>query len=329
MSQDKAKKLFRSIGDVDDDLVEEASQAKSKRKPFYPLLVKLVAAAAVVALIVGVGVTQLPGLLGGGSVTQILPAAEAGVMTAGGQSRGGPGTDAPTSNPRPFFNYNGYRYAFRANVMSNIPIAYNLTAFDFKKSVGTLEYDLAAVMTGESSEQELAGRDYAATFALGGTVWELPGYNPGFRLAVELDDIWYIADVVGRVDGEPLGAKYYIDTAKLDKQVSQILITPLNYGDILGTIDGETASKLLAELKNASPASLTNEEYETFARIQSQGGTYTLVVQLKDATSVEMLITPELGIISIGDDKYHLTDRFVADYGSLFEGLEHIAPPMQ
>lgn len=328
MSQDKAKKLFRSIGDVDDDLVEEASQAKSKRKPFYPLLVKLVAAAAAVALIVGVGVTQLPGLLSGGSVTQILPAAGADTV-APFSSPEVRGPSSPTSNPRPFFNYNGYRYAFRANVMSNLPIAYNLTAFDFQKSVGTLEYDLAAVMTGASSEQELAERDYAATFALGGTVWELPGYNPGFRLAVELDGIWYIADVVGRVDGEPLGAKYYIDTAKLDKQVSQILITPLNYGDILGTIDGETASKLLAELKNASPANLTNEEYEAFARIQSQGGTYTLVVQLKDATSVEMLITPELGIISIGDDKYHLTDRFVADYGSLFEGLEHIAPPMQ
>ena len=63
----------------------------------------------------------------------------------------------------------------------------------FGDELGTLEYDIVA---GIASGQSVSDKEFSASFAVGGKLYAHPDYDPAFRLIVELDDQYYLAELV-------------------------------------------------------------------------------------------------------------------------------------
>lgn len=288
----RTKRLFRAIGDVDDDLIEEAQQARAR--PKLRLALQLSAAAAAVALVIGLGVQQ-----------RNQPLIEQQPQIA---------RIAAPAGPRKILNWNGYRYAFLGD-----GTAYDLADFDPSVVLGTLDTDMLA--GGEADSGGDAGRDGATTWALGGTVYELPGYDPGYRLAVEQDGLWYLAELVALANDAPLDAGYYFSMAGLGDMVKGADILPHSGGESLHSFRKRDAKAMVDLLATAENAALTNEQYESLARAQAEGRSWQLSLRLADGTTMTMYIVPEMALISIGDGYYHLPNRFLERFHSAFDGL--------
>lgn len=313
------EQLFRAIGSVDDDLVEEAEH-KRPRPALRLAAIRWVAAAACLALVIGFGVSRL-------TVTpQLMPAEtllmEGRMLPDGGAEAGGGAM--PFSSPavmRKFLNYAGYRYAF---LEDGAP--YDFAEFELTHNLGALDRDILAGM-GDGGINGIAEQDFATTFALGGTLYEIPGYDPAFRLAVALDGQIYLAELVGRVDNLPMGADYYCAVSDLEHMATKANILPHMGGDALRTLGRGDASRIARSLSGAEPVMLTNEDYEAVAREQTEGGSWQLELVLKDGTDLHMYVLPWLSLITIGDDYYALPEDFLRQYGDDFKELIQEAPP--
>lgn len=300
--------LFRAIGSVDDDLVEAAAEAKAKRPPLKLAVLRWAAAAAVLALVAGLSVSRLT------ATPQLAP-----LETLMDQSRAM--TMSSPAGMRKLFNYGGYRYAF---VGDGAP--YDFSQFELTRSLGTLDTDILAGMD-SGGDNEAARADLATTFALGGTVYEIPGYDPAFRLAVTLDGQTYLAELAGRVDNEPLGAEYFFTVSGMEAAVRKAHILPHMGEEPLRSLGRRDARGIVEILSGSAAATLTNEDYENIARTQLEGGSWQLELALADGTNVRLYVIPELNLVSIGDDYYTLPEEFAEQYGGIFEGLEQQALP--
>lgn len=297
----RTARLFRAIGDIDDDLVEQARCAGQK-PALRPRVIRWGAAAACLLLIIGVAT--------GVNISRSLPQIQPGVAVRV--------FSAPVG-PRRMFNWNGCRYVF---VENGAP--YDFSAFDITERLGSLEYDMQGM---ESGEAPYIQADGATTWALGGALYAIPGYDSAFRIAVEEDGVWYMAELVARVDDTPLDAEYYFRVADMKRLVRRAELLPHMGGESLHTLGWRQARGLVDILSTAQPAKLTGEQYQQLAGAQSQGRSWQLSLLLGDGTAVNLYVVPDMGIVSIGDGYYRLPDAFAGKFGDIFDSLPRQAIP--
>ncbi|MDL2234480.1 hypothetical protein LJC63_13015 [Ruminococcaceae bacterium OttesenSCG-928-L11] len=310
----KQRHLFQAIGSVDADLIEEAATSGSSRPALRVIAARWGAAAACLALIVGLALARMqappPQLL-----PQLATEAEPRAMILT--------LDSP-AGIRKILNYNGYRYAFAENGSP-----YDFSAFRLETRLGVLEHDIMAGMDGQG-ENTVAAMDFAATFAIGGVLYEIPGYNPAFRLAVEWDGRTYLAEAVGKVDNTPMDAASFFEAGDIRARIVSVAILAHSGGEPLQTVERkQTARDMVELLAKSTPAELTGDDYSAIATAQWEGRSWQMQLSLNDGTAVSLYVMPDLGYVSIGDEYYRLPDTFQSQYGPLFEGLTQSQPPLE
>lgn len=227
-----------------------------------------------------------------------------------------PGADSP-SGMRKMMNYGGFRYTFLENGAT-----YDLSSAELSQPLGVLEYDM------QQDPETYGSMDGAASFAVGGTIYELDGYDPAFRLVVEWEGQYYIVQCVDTLDGSVLELAAYFETADFQDTVKAIAICDHSGQTVLRTLSGDDAAKLLAVLSNAAPAEFTNDQYQAIAHAQNSGESYQVVLQLTDSTSYSLYVIPTLCVVSAGDNRYQLSDEYATELDAVFTGLEQAPIPM-
>lgn len=212
---------------------------------------------------------------------------------------------------RKVMNYGGFRYAFLQN-----GAAYELTPSDLSDALGTLQYDI------QQDPKAYSSAEFAASFAVGGTVYELSDYDPQFRLAVKWEDRYYIAECVDTLDNTDVDLEAYFKAADFQDAVTEIQICDHAGQQVLNTLADEAAADLLSVLAQSDPADLTNAQYEEIAHAQRNGASYRLVFVLKDGTSCQMYVIPSLSLASFGDNYYRLSNGFSDSFQSAFPPAE-------
>lgn len=216
----------------------------------------------------------------------------------------------PSNGPRKTLNYDGGQYVFTENGST-----FALTEDHLGEALGRLEYDILA------DREANAARDYAATFAVGGTVYRMKGYDPLFRVAVEFEGNWYICERTGRTDGSPLDPAALFEAAGFDRNVTEIILFDHFGREELGRLSGKEAGKLVALLAQISPASLEREDYEAIAKAQNGGESFLVEFRLADTTRYKLYVIPSLSIAMVGNGRYALTEEFHSAFDPVFESL--------
>jgi hypothetical protein len=220
-----------------------------------------------------------------------------------------PAADTPMGM-RKMMNYNGHRYVFLENGAT-----FNLDKINLTEELGILEYNIAADPKNNST------KDFAASFAVGGTVYKIPLYAAEFRIAVKQDGNYYIGENVDTLDGTNVNAAEYLAKAKLSEIADALKIYDHFGRNELATIERKQTKQIVGSLEKCTIANLTNNDYETIARAQNEGKSFLLSFALKDGTRFKMYVIPSLKIAMIGDNKYKLSDDFTSDYIKIFDGL--------
>lgn len=227
-----------------------------------------------------------------------------------------PGADSP-NGMRKMMNFDGFRYTFLGN-----GAAYELEPSRLSQPLGTLAYDI------QTDPQVYGSAEYAASFAVGGTVYEIDGYDPAFRLAVEWEGQYYIAQCVDTLDDSTLDLDSYFDTAAFQDTVDRIEICDHAGRTVLREVDEADITPLLTLLARATQAELADEEYQEIARAQRSGGSYQLVFRLVDGTSYSLYVIPDLSIVSAGDNRYRMPEEYQQELSKVFNGLQQTPLPM-
>lgn len=285
------KDLFKTIGYVDGNLVEKANTSRGTNKK---TIVKWGTMAACAALVLGVAIYTSPlkpSLTNSPQISQQTP------------------VSAPTG-VRKILNYNGFRYAFAGDGAQ-----FKFTGVKLEKSLGSLDSDI--------------NQEYASTFAVGGKLYEIPTYPSQFRIAVQYEENYYLAEIVAKTDDSTMTAKEYLDMSNLRDHSKDIHVLNHMGNDVLKKMtDHASVESVIDGLYSAKTADLSNKEYEAIAEAQSQGKSYQLKFNLKDGTYMAMYIIPELRVVSMGDAYYHLPDTFFDQSGELFSGLKQEVLPL-
>lgn len=328
----KAKRLFRAIGSVDDDLVQEAEQAGPAAKSFRPVILRWAAVAACLVLIGGIGIWRLsspqavphapdPAMAPEARMEELPAEAEDAapfaleedaVETEEAADEAAPAPESAPAVTRKFFQFGDYRYAFQEG-----GAGFDFSGIQLGDPLGTPDDGPlagAGAPDADSSPQDSA-------------VYAIPGYDPGFRLAVERDGEMALAELVGRVDGEPLGAERLVEVSDLAGRLTQAELKDHMGGETLAVVTD--AAALTEELRQATSPELEPEDYEAIAREQMDGHSFQLVLQLNDNTQIVCYLLPRLGLISLGDDYYRLPESGGAPFGLSFDGLEQGPLPLQ
>ena len=282
-------------------LAQRKDIALSKRRKKLPLLcwaMPAACAAAVLLLVV--------------AAPQFQPAVESPEVL----QQVAPGADSP-SGMRKFMNYDGLRYAFLENGAS-----YDLEADQLSQPLGTLEYDIG------HDPETYGTMEFAATFAVGGTIYEMEGYDPRFRLAVKMDGCYYICQSVDTVDNTGLELDTYFETAHLQERVESILICDHAGRESLAEVSDQEVLEMLSVISGSARTELTDEQYQQVGRAQRTGGSFLLQCRMNDGTAYQMYVIPSLSIVMAGDSMYVLPHTFSEEFGSIFDGLEQRPAPM-
>ncbi|MFF2888618.1 hypothetical protein [Paenibacillus sp. NPDC057967] len=218
--------------------------------------------------------------------------------------------------PPKMMNYNGYRYTF-LNDGAPYDLADRMP--EAKDKLGSLIYDLKSDME-NGGKDGYAVLDYATTYLLGGEVYPLPGYEPGFRLAVKHEGRYYIAQLSGRTDNGIIPAREYTEAAELARLTKEIDI--MNHiGSVqLHALDRKKDVRKWIEMFSQSEPAVNRdrEADEQWAKAQSEGKSYLAKLHLKDGTAIDLFVVPELGMASLGDNRYILPESFKEAYADLF-----------
>lgn len=219
-------------------------------------------------------------------------------------------------SPLKMMNYNGYRYTFL-----NEGAPYDLADImsGAERKLGILQYDLKSDME-RGGKDGCAEQDYATTYLLGGSVYPLPGYEPAFRLAVEHEGRYYIAQLSGRTDNGIITAREYAETAELARLTKEIDIMNDSDSVQLHVLDREKEVRKWIEMFSQSEPAVNRdrEANEQWVMAQPEGKSYLARLRLKDGTAIDMFVVPELGMAAIGDNRYVLPESFKEAYADLF-----------
>lgn len=189
--------------------------------------------------------------------------------------------------------------------------------------LGTLEHDIQA------DPQSNAGKEFSATFALGGTIYELEDYDSDFRIAVEWEGNYYICQNVGLTDNTPMDIREHFEAAGFPDTINEISIYDHAGNEMLADFPSEEIGVLIDTLAQSTPADLSNEEYQQISKAQNEGQSYQLFFSLNDGTVYHLYVVPSLGIAMIGDNRYALPESFAENFGHLFNNLSQKPLPAQ
>lgn len=223
--------------------------------------------------------------------------------------------EAP-SGMRKMMNYGGRRYAFLDN-----GAPYTLEENALPDVLGTLEYDIV------KDPEAYGTAEFASTFAVGGTIYRLADYAPEFRVAVQWQDQYYIAQCVDTLDGTDIDVSEFFASAGFAETVTQIKICNHVGRTVLYTLSDDQTEKMLLTLSQACPTKPAGEQYQQIARAQQDGNSYRLCFALKDETEYTMYVIPALSLASLGDNYYTLTSDFSSSFDSIFQDLDQPALP--
>lgn len=236
--------------------------------------------AAALVLVVGIGTAWQIGVLVGPGL---------------GNEQGMQGSTESPMGMRKLMNYEGYRYAFLNDGES------------FK-------------LKGEELEEELGQVPEDATFAQGGVIYTLRNYAPTFRVAIEWEGNYYIAERVAKADDSEMDIKAYVESMALENNLEKVVISDQIGMEVLKTLSEEEEMLLIENFSKAEIAQLESTDYEKMARAQSEGKSYKISLVLKDGTVVESYVILSMNYISVGDYTCTL-ENLNEKIGSLFEGL--------
>ena len=179
----------------------------------------------------------------------------------------------------------------------------------------------------QADPQRFAGEDLAASFAVGGSLHRLNGYEPAFRVAVRHGEEITLCQRTANLDGTPLDVAACFEAAGLGERAGSVSIYDhMGLSEAALLTDGQ-GEALRQALLRCTPAELSDEDYQAIARAQSEGRSWQAAFALQDGTQLRLYVIPELGVAMLGDDRYRLPEDFSDSCGSLFEGLEQGPPP--
>lgn len=226
-----------------------------------------------------------------------------------------PGADSQ-NGMRKMMNYDGFRYVFLEN-----GAVYDLDASALSRPLGTLNYDIL------QEPERYGSAEFAANFAVGGTIYQMDGYDPAFRLAVEWEGQYYIAQCVDTLDHSILELQDCLKAADLKNRTEEVWICDHTGRSVLCTRTGDDMQALLVLLTQAAPAELTKDQYQEIARAQRNGESYQLVFQLRDGTTYIMYVIPALSIVSAGDNYYLMSGEYAQKLSDAFSALPLVPLP--
>ncbi|WP_168118869.1 hypothetical protein [Paenibacillus sp. HB172176] len=304
-SGQREKMLERILTESRTNAVADAGG--NKRRGFARLSVRLILPSVCVALLLL--------LIGVPLLTKEEPLAEIPQLTPMPATLAAPLKSVRGELPglRKFLNYNGFRYEFLDN-----GDAFNLSGAELGEKLGTLDYDLSRTMSSPGSAA-LQSRNFATTFQAGGMLYAMKSYDPAFRLAVEKDGSYYVAQLAGKADNSIMDAAELMKHADLNRLTKQVEIYNGNGATLLQRVDSrKMIESWIRELSKSEAAiDLTDTQQEAIANAEHEGGSYQLKFQLRDGTSIRMIVLPKLGLITIGNGKYYPTESLLENFRQL------------
>lgn len=297
----KAEKFSNALENVDDRYILQAAQARPAGHTTVFTWKRWVAAAACLCLITG-SVFAVRHFTAPQTVEPI-------VQTA-------PAADAP-NGMRPMLNLNGLRYVFLGN-----GAVYQIPDSQLGDALGTLTYDITA------DPEANAKKDLSTTFALGGTVYALTGYDTSFRIAVELDGEYYLCQSTGYTDGQLLDPSTYFPAAGFPDNIETVSVFDHAGSNLLAQLPDEDVERFAEALAQSTPAQLSDEQYQQIGQAQRDGKSYQVSFDLKDGTAYTFYVIPSLNIAMFGDGRYTMAQDFADKFSVFFESLVQEPQPM-
>lgn len=250
-------------------------------------------------------ITVLMGCSNGGETTEVIKPDPLLEVSEG---------DISSTSPmgvRKFMNLNGLRYEFKNNGES-----VELLTTDLGEKLGVLSTEIIF------GEDEVVYSDFSTTFALNGEVYALNNYDQDFRVAVQLDGQYYIAESVGGITSEQMNVTQYLETAELSSKVVKAEIFDHMELEVLKTLSKEEALRIIEEISDATVINYSsNDEFQQIAEAQSNGQSYLVKYIFEDGSETKMYVIPSLNYVSIGD--YGCIDATLnQNIGDLFSGLQ-------
>lgn len=216
----------------------------------------------------------------------------------------------PTSdmmpNMRRFMVFNGKRYVFLNNG----------ALYDFNEELteklGTLETEMKFGIEASSNQ------DSSATFAVGCEIYKIPYYNQDFRVAVKGEDGFYICQSVDAINAE-VNLSEYFESANIVKNTKDIFVYNHFGNEYLGELKNREFKNIIKIISNASEKEFSNEEFEAIAKSQTNGESFKIILTLKDETTFEFYIIPNLNVVMVGDNRYEIPKEFSNDLKEYFK----------
>lgn len=109
--------------------------------------------------------------------------------------------------------------------------------------------------------------------------------------------------------------------ADFNKTVTEIILYDHFGREELGRLSGKDAKCLIELLAQASPASLTGEDYEAIGKAQKSGQSFLAAFQLPDTARYKLYVIPTLSLTMIGNGRYTLPEEFHPAFDSVFDAL--------
>ena len=236
------------------------------------------------------------------------------------------GNDSPTG-VRKYMNMGGVRYAFIEDGKEM-----TVTTEQLGAELGSLTLISGLEINDETgitmpSEGEMGTEivDFSTSFADGGKVYEITGHDSKYRVAVEKDGVYYIAENVGNSDDSAMDFNSYMTTADLANKVVKAEIYDHAGNNLLKTVEKEDATTLINTIGGTTSSEMTDEKHESVASAQSNGESYKVHFVLEDGTYTSSYFIPSLNQVSFGDG-YGDSATLGADVASIFDGLMQTAP---
>lgn len=214
-------------------------------------------------------------------------------------------------NMRKFMIFNGKRYVFLNN-----GALYNFDE-ELTEKLGTLDVNMKFGV--EASNQS----DPSSTFAVGCEIYKIPYYKEDFRVAVKGEDGFYICQSVDAIN-EEVNLDEYFESANIIKNTKDIFVYNHFGNECLGELKNREFKKLIKIITNASEKEFSNEEFEAIAKSQSNGESFKMVLILKDQTTFEFYVIPNLSVVMVGDNRYEVPKDFSNDLKEIFKDYKRI-----
>lgn len=172
-------------------------------------------------------------------------------------------------------------------------------------------------------EKEInVNEDMAATYAVGGKVYEFKNHNKEFRVLVEKDGKYFILENTSKLAGGNVAVSDYFKMAKLGEITEKIDIMDHFKRDVLKSVDKEKSLKMIEELSKSEWIKIDYDLFEKTGAAQMEGKSFLLAVDLGDGTTLDMYLIPSLKTLAVANETFKLTEDFLKNFGELFEGLK-------